>query len=109
LRFLQLKPGKTTGRYSIPRSWHQVRSGAQVEADPEESTNLIADSAHQGLAKKLENELYGLMGELGGMDIPLNQPLGGFNDRRLRGRGGANAAPFPSPFVVDEPLNSDAK
>jgi N-acetylglucosamine-6-sulfatase len=48
------------------------------------------------------------MGELGGMDIPLNQPKGGFNNRRLRGRGGEKAAPFSSPFVVDEPLNTDA-
>ena len=80
-----------------------------LEADAEESTNLIAEAGQQGLARTMERELYRLMGEFGGMEIPLNQPLGGFNDRRLRGRGGANAAPFSSPFVVDEPLNSDAK
>ena len=80
-----------------------------LEADPEESTNLISDPAQQGMAKNLENKLYGLMGELGGMDIPLNQPKGGFNNRRLRSRGGGNAAPFSSPLVVEEPLNTDAR
>ena len=79
-----------------------------LEADPEESTNLITDPGHQGMARRLEHDLYRLMGELGGMDIPLNQPKGGFNNRRLRRRGGDGAAHFPSPFVVDEPLNTDA-
>jgi N-acetylglucosamine-6-sulfatase len=42
------------------------------------------------------------------MEIPLNQPKGGINDKRLRSRGGDKAADFPLPFVVDEPLNQDA-
>jgi hypothetical protein len=42
------------------------------------------------------------------MEIPLNQPKGGFNTKRLRSRGGDRAADFPEPFVVDEPLNTDA-
>jgi N-acetylglucosamine-6-sulfatase len=56
----------------------------------------------------MENRLYQMMGELGGMEIPLNQPAGGFNDKRLRERGGEKAADFPAPQVVDEPLNLDA-
>jgi N-acetylglucosamine-6-sulfatase len=76
--------------------------------DPEETTNLIADPAQQSMARALENELYRLMGKLGGMEIPLNQPKGGVNNLRLRGRGGDDAAAFPAPLVTDEPLNTDA-
>jgi N-acetylglucosamine-6-sulfatase len=79
-----------------------------LEADPKEATNLLYDPAHAKIARRLENELYGLMGDLGGMEIPLNQPKGGINDKRLRSRGGDRAADFPTPFVVDEPLNQDA-
>jgi N-acetylglucosamine-6-sulfatase len=56
----------------------------------------------------MENELYRMMAELGGMEIPLNQPKGGINDKRLRSRGGDDAAEFPTPMVVEEPLNQDA-
>jgi branched-chain amino acid aminotransferase len=47
--------------------------------------------------------------ELGGMNIPLNAPKGGINDKRLRDRGGQTGADFPSPFVVEKPLNQNAK
>ncbi|MFM9024679.1 MAG: sulfatase [Planctomycetaceae bacterium] len=79
-----------------------------LEADPQESRNLRYDPAHARIARTMEDELYRLMGELGGMEIPLNQPKGGVNDKRLRSRGGDRAADFPEPFVVDEPLNADA-
>ena len=79
-----------------------------LEADPGEATNLLYDPAHAKTARRMENDLYRLMGDLGGMEIPLNQPKGGVNDKRLRSRGGDRAADFPLPFVVDEPLNQDA-
>jgi N-acetylglucosamine-6-sulfatase len=56
----------------------------------------------------MENTLYAMMAELGGMEIPMNQPVGGINNKRLRGRGGDKAADFPDPFVVDEPINTNA-
>ena len=49
-----------------------------------------------------------MMADLGGMDIPMNAPRGGFNNKRLRERDGDQAADFPSDFVVDEPLNKNA-
>jgi N-acetylglucosamine-6-sulfatase len=79
-----------------------------LRADPDESSNLLYDPAHAKTARDLENRLYALMADLGGMEIPLNQPKGGFNTKRLRSRGGDRAADFPEPFVVDEPLNTDA-
>jgi N-acetylglucosamine-6-sulfatase len=75
--------------------------------DPAEARNLIHDPASRAEAKRLENALYRMMDELGGMEIPLNQP-GGSEDKRLRGRGGEKAADFPSPMVVDKPINRDA-
>ena len=56
----------------------------------------------------MENTLYKKMGELGGMEIPLNQPAGGINSKRLRSRGGDHASDFPAPTVVDKPINTDA-
>lgn len=79
-----------------------------LEADPTESKNLIFDQAHRKTAREMENRLYQMMGELGGMEIPLNQPAGGSADKRLRDRGGDKAADFPSSKVVGAPLNTDA-
>ena len=56
----------------------------------------------------MENKLYKMMGELGGMEIPLNQPAGGVNNIRLRSRGGEKASAFPPTMVVDEPVNTNA-
>jgi N-acetylglucosamine-6-sulfatase len=79
-----------------------------LQADPDESTNLLYDPTQAQAARAMEDRLYDLMAELGGMEIPLNQPKGGFNNKRLRSRGGDRAADFPDPFVVDGPLNTDA-
>jgi N-acetylglucosamine-6-sulfatase len=79
-----------------------------LTADPEESRNLINDRSRLAEVKRMEDELYRMMGELGGMEIPLNQPKGGFNDKRLRGRGGDKAADFPPSKVVDAPINQNA-
>ncbi len=59
-------------------------------------------------AKELENKLYRMMGEFGGMEIPLNQPSGASNRIRLRERGGEKASDFPPPMVVDEPVSTNA-
>ena len=56
----------------------------------------------------MEDQLYGMMADLGGMEIPMNQPMGGFNNKRLRERSGEKAADFPGPMVVDEPINNNA-
>ena len=76
--------------------------------DPDESHNLLNDPAHKKQAKEMENQLYKMMGELGGMEIPLNQPGSGLNNIRLRSRGGVHAADFPPTMVVEEPVNTNA-
>ncbi len=79
-----------------------------MQEDPEESRNLLYDPAYKKQAKQMENKLYKMMGEFGGMEIPLNQPAGGINNIRLRERGGENASKFPPTMVVDDPVNTDA-
>ena len=79
-----------------------------LRADPDEMTNRFYDPAHAPAARAMEQRLYAVMAELDGMEIPLNQPQGGCNNKRLRSRGGGQAAEFPEPFVVDGPLNFDA-
>ena len=80
-----------------------------LKSDPDEMTNLLYDAKFKTTARQMENKLYSMMGELGGMEIPLNQPLGSSANKRLRSRGGEHAADFPAPLVVDKPLNKDAE
>jgi hypothetical protein len=49
-----------------------------------------------------------MMADLGGMEVPLNAPMGNSANKRLRSRGGNKAADFPKAFVVDKPINKDA-
>lgn len=79
-----------------------------LKSDPDENRNLLNDPAHKQQAREMENKLYQMMGDFGGMEIPLNQPAGGINNVRLRSRGGENASDFPPTMVVDEPVNTDA-
>lgn len=79
-----------------------------IHNDPDESKNLFYDPAFKKQAKKMENKLYKMMAEFGGMEIPLNQPRGGFNHYRLSDRDGNKASNFPVPMVIEAPINKDA-
>jgi N-acetylglucosamine-6-sulfatase len=79
-----------------------------LQSDPAETQNLLYDPAFRKMANEMENQLYATMQRLGGMEIPLNQPAGGVNNKRLRSRGGDEGADFPSPIVVDHPINRNA-
>ncbi len=75
-----------------------------IKNDPEEQNNLIHDLAFQNIKQHMQNQLYTMMEELGGMEIPLNRPKGQRKTERLRSRGGEKAADFPEAFIVDEAL-----
>ncbi len=79
-----------------------------LKADPDEKQNLLYDPKYATIAKNMEAKLYEMMEDLGGMEIPLNAPMGGINNKRLRSRGGKSAADFPDPLVVDKPIHKDA-
>jgi N-acetylglucosamine-6-sulfatase len=55
----------------------------------------------------MQNQLYTMMEELGGMEIPLNRPKGQRKTERLRSQGGEKAADFPEAFLVDEALRKE--
>ena len=80
-----------------------------IQSDPMEQNNLIREPSFQKQKKEMENRLYKMMEELGGMDIPMNQPRGNSNNKRLGTRQGDDAADFPSDFVLDEAANKSAK
>ncbi len=79
-----------------------------LKTDPEESVNLIRDPKYKKKVREMENKLYAMLGEEGGMFIPLNQPRGGSSNKRFRARNGDHAADFPTDFVVDKPINKNA-
>jgi N-acetylglucosamine-6-sulfatase len=79
-----------------------------LKDDPTESRNLLYDPQFKTIAADMEQQLYAMMEELGGMEIPLNAPMGGSRDKRLRTRNGERAADFPAPFIVDEAINTNA-
>jgi len=78
-------------------------------ADPGETVNLIANPQYQEVAREMEDRLYAMLSEKGGMDIPMNQPSGSSQNKRWRGQGGQQAAEFPEALVVEEPINRDAR
>ncbi len=80
-----------------------------LQTDPGETKNLLYDGQHRDVARALEHRLYATMNELGGMEIPLNAPLGGSQNKRLKSRDGQEAADFPAAFQVDKPINQNAR
>ncbi|TWU66105.1 Arylsulfatase [Crateriforma conspicua] len=80
-----------------------------LSKDPKETQNLIHDPEYQNVVQEMENQLYSMLGQAGGMDIPMNQPAGRSQNKRWDDRGGNDAAAFPKAMVVDEPINRQAK
>ncbi len=79
-----------------------------LTTDPKETKNLIHDAAYKSVAKEMEDRLYAMLSDKGGMQIPMNQPAGGSSNKRWKERGGDEAADFPKALVVEQPLNQDA-
>lgn len=80
-----------------------------LQSDPEEQNNLIHDLAFAEIRDGLQDQLYAMMDDLGGMEIPLNPPRGQRRVERLRERGGVESTDFPKAFIVDEPLREVLK
>lgn len=80
-----------------------------IQADPKEQNNLIHESNFAKVRDEMQDRLYEMMDELGGMTIPMNPPRGRQQNKRLRDRGGVEAADFPGAMVVDEPLRKELK
>ena len=80
-----------------------------LKNDPDESINLIADEKYKNIVSTMEDKLYAMLSEEGGMDIPMNKPSGWSQNIRYRKRDGDKAADFPAHFVVDKPIHKNAQ
>lgn len=80
-----------------------------LKTDPKETTNLIARPQHKKTIREMKRHLFAMLADQGGMDIPMNEPKGNFQNLRYRKRDGDLAADFPEAFVVDEPVNTNSK
>lgn len=80
-----------------------------LTTDPGEKNNLINDPDYQSVVKEMENRLYEMLADAGGMDIPMNQPSGRSQNKRWLDKGGRESADFPKSLVVEEPINKQAK
>ena len=80
-----------------------------ITTDPMEQHNLIHDPDFAKTKEQMQDRLYAMMDELGGMQIPLNPPRGRQQNKRLRDRGGVKATDFPEALIVDEPLRKELK
>ena len=80
-----------------------------IRDDPGEQNNLIHDPEFAKIKTSMQNRLYAMMDELGGMQIPLNAPRGRQQNKRLRGRNGTEATDFPEAFILDTPPRKELK
>ena len=80
-----------------------------IQKDPDEQDNLIHKPAFQKTKQQMQNRLYSMMADLGGMTIPLNPPRGRQQNKRLKNRDGIKAADFPDAFIVDGPLRKELR
>lgn len=80
-----------------------------LQEDPHESNNLLYDPQFAAMGRQMETQLYAMMEEMGGMEIPLNAPRGGSQNKRLQSRAGDRASDFPTPLVLEAPVNRNAQ
>jgi len=80
-----------------------------LKMDPEEANNLLYDPEFSEIGRQMSDDMYAMMEELRGMEIPLNAPNHRSQNKRLRPRKGDHANDFPDSLVVDEPINRQAK
>jgi arylsulfatase A-like enzyme len=67
-----------------------------LQADPDETENLLARPGHEQLAERMSAKLFALLEKSDGMQIPLTPDTGGRNERR--DPDGSKGAPFPPRF-----------
>lgn len=67
-----------------------------LAVDPQENNNLLAQPGHEDLAQRLSGNLFKILEQTGGMQIPLSADAGGRNE--LRNVKGEGQAPFPPTF-----------
>ena len=61
------------------------------------------------IIETMEDRLYAMLSESGGMDIPMNKPSGWSQNKRYGKRDGKKAADFPESMIVQEPQHKNAQ
>lgn len=79
-----------------------------IQDDPDEQYNLIAQQQYQPVIDTMKNTLFSMLADEGGMDIPMNEPQGTSSNKRLKNRGGQQAADFPKNLLLDKPEHDNA-
>lgn len=77
-----------------------------LKNDPTESKNLIAEPKHAKVVAEMQDKLFEMLADEGGMEIPMNKPEGEVKNLRWEKRGGKNAADFPTHMVIEEPMTN---
>jgi N-acetylglucosamine-6-sulfatase len=68
-----------------------------LQADPLEMRNLISMPEHQATVRRMNQRLFAMLKETGGISMPLWPDSGG--QQRLRSPGGSGGAAFPADFL----------
>lgn len=80
-----------------------------LENDPEEKYNLIADPQYKETITKMQDRLYEMLSDRGGMEIPMNKPAPWEINKRYLKRGGDKAADFPKRMLLEKPVHTNAQ
>lgn len=80
-----------------------------LQEDPGETKNLLYDPKFKKIAREMEDRLYSMLSDAGGMNIPMNQPSNNSQNKRWAKQGGRQATDFPEALIVEEPLNRNAQ
>ncbi|MEW4571347.1 sulfatase [Tautonia sp. JC769] len=78
-----------------------------IQADPNETTNLIFSEDHQQVVTQLKARLFETLGQTGGMSIPIYPDRGG--SQNLRNADGSPAADFPGELLRELPPGTDRR
>jgi N-acetylglucosamine-6-sulfatase len=88
-----------TERYKFIRPYGvwDVEELYDLQNDPQEITNLINSPQHQSFVKEMKAQMFALLQETGGMQIPLFDDRDAQMNRRLE--SGTPQAPFPAQLI----------
>jgi N-acetylglucosamine-6-sulfatase len=80
-------------KYIRPYGVWDVEELYDLQSDPKEIVNLIRDLQHQQVVKEMKAQMFAVLKESGGMNIPLFEDRDAQMNRRLE--SGTPQAPFP--------------
>src|SRR5262245_7847961 len=84
-------------KYIRPYGVWDVEELYDLENDPHEIVNLIADPRYQAAAKEMKQLMFAVLKETGGMSIPLFEDRDAQSNRRLL--DATPQAPFPPSLI----------